>query len=141
MENLGYLGEILQTQGQLADPTQLYTFIVSYSHLNYPWLNFGNDMYFLMGLFCVLIIKSGFLFMWSSQPSIMTEVTIMLYDYFKSNPGVKDLPWSGIEPQSPSPCPVAIAMSYNVSREEENVGWKGSQIFSILESALQNYIH
>jgi len=27
----------------------------------------------------------------------------MLYDYFKTNPGVKDLPGPGIEPQPPSP--------------------------------------
>jgi len=37
----------------------------------------------------------------------------MLDDYFKTNPGVKDLPWPGIEPQSPSPLPVVIALSYN----------------------------
>jgi len=34
-------------------------------------------------------------------------------DYFKTNPGVKDMPKPGIEPQSPSPQPVVIAMSYN----------------------------
>jgi len=37
----------------------------------------------------------------------------MLDDYFETNAGVKDLPRRGIEPQSPSPQPVAIAMSYN----------------------------
>jgi len=37
----------------------------------------------------------------------------MLDDYFKTNPGVKYLPWLGIEPQSHSPQPVVIAMSYN----------------------------
>jgi len=41
--------------------------------------------------------------MWSAQPSILTMVTIMLDDYLKTNPGVKDLPWPGIEPQTPSP--------------------------------------
>jgi len=30
-----------------------------------------------------------------------------------TNPGVKDLPLPGIDPQSPSPQPVVIAMSYN----------------------------
>jgi len=42
-------------------------------------------------------------------------ITWWLYlkdDYFKTNPGVKDLPWSEIEPVSPSPQPVVIAMSY-----------------------------
>jgi len=68
---------------------------------------------FLMWLFCVLIIKSGFLFIWSSQPSILTEVTIMLDDYFKTFAEVKYLIWLGIEPQSPSPQPVVIAMIYN----------------------------
>jgi len=31
----------------------------------------------------------------------------MLDDYLKTNPGVKDLPRPGIEPQSPSPQPKA----------------------------------
>jgi len=39
-----------------------YTIIVSCSHLNYPWLNFGNSDVIIL---CFLIIKSGFLFMWS----------------------------------------------------------------------------
>jgi len=43
--------------------------------------------------------------MWSAQPSILTKVTIMLDDYLIVNPGVKDLPWLGIEPQSPSQMP------------------------------------
>jgi len=43
----------------------------------------------------------------------ITEVTIMLDDYFRTNLGVKDLPQRGIEPQSPSPQPVVLAMSYN----------------------------
>jgi len=30
-------------------------------------------------------------------------ITIMLYDYLKTNFGVKDLPWPGIEPQPLSP--------------------------------------
>jgi len=37
----------------------------------------------------------------------------MFEDYFKANPGVKDLPSPEIEPQSPSPQLVVIAMSYN----------------------------
>jgi len=32
-------------------------------------------------------------------------------DYFKTIPGVKDLPWLGIEPQSPSSQPVVMVMS------------------------------
>jgi len=35
----------------------------------------------------------------------------MLHDYFKTNPGLKVLPWRRIEPQFPSP--VVIVMSYN----------------------------
>jgi len=76
---------------------------VSYSHLNYPWLNFGNDI-FWCNYFMFLIIKSGFLCVWSTQPSILTEVTIMLDDYFKTKPGVKDLPWPGIKPHSTATC-------------------------------------
>jgi len=61
-----------------------------------------------------VIIESGFLFAWSAQPSISaTEVTIILDDYFKTNPGVKDLPRLGIKPLSPSPKPVVTAMSYS----------------------------
>jgi len=89
-----------------------YIIIVSCSHMNYPWFNFGNDV-FRCNYFMFLIIKSGFLFMWSAQPSILTVVIIMLDDYFKTNPGVNNLPWPGIEPQSPSPQPVVVAMSYN----------------------------
>jgi len=37
----------------------------------------------------------------------------MLDDYFMTHPGIKDLPWPGIEPQSPSPQPAVIAMSYS----------------------------
>jgi len=37
----------------------------------------------------------------------------MLDDYFKTNPGGKVLPWTRIEPQSPSLQPVVIVMSYN----------------------------
>jgi len=37
----------------------------------------------------------------------------MLEDYFKTNPGVKDLPRSGIEPQSPSPQTNVMTMSYD----------------------------
>jgi len=40
--------------------------------------------------------------MWSAQPNILTEVTIMLDGNVETNPGVKDLPWLWIEPQSPS---------------------------------------
>jgi len=36
-----------------------FTIIVSCNHLNNPWLNFGNGIFSY-----VLIIKSGFLFMW-----------------------------------------------------------------------------
>jgi len=78
---------------QVLDLTTIpYAVIVSYSHLNYPWLNF--DVIILL----FLIIKSGFMFMWSAQPSILTVVTVMLDDYLQPNPGVKDLPWVGIEP-------------------------------------------
>jgi len=38
-----------------------------------------------------------------AQPSILTVVTIILDDYLKTNPGVKDLPQLGIEPQPPNP--------------------------------------
>jgi len=41
-----------------------------------------------------LIIKSG-------NPDFV--ITIMLDDYLKTNPGVKDLPRPGIEPQPPNP--------------------------------------
>jgi len=51
--------------------------------------------------------------MWSAQPSILTIVTIIYDDYFKANPGVKDLPGPGIEPQSPSPQALVIAISFN----------------------------
>jgi len=34
-------------------------------------------------------------------------------DYFKTDPGINNLPWPGIEPQSPRPQTVVIAMSYN----------------------------
>jgi len=51
--------------------------------------------------------------MWSAQPLILTVVAIILDDYFKTNPGIKDLPWLGIEPQSPSTQIVVRAMSYN----------------------------
>jgi len=37
----------------------------------------------------------------------------MLDDYFKANPGVKDLPSLGIEPWPSDPQSVVIAMSYN----------------------------
>jgi len=50
-----------------------------------------------------LIIKSGILFTWSAQPSILTVATIILDDYLKTNPGVKDLPRPGIKPQPHSP--------------------------------------
>jgi len=48
--------------------------------------------------------------MWSAQPSILTVVTIMLDDYLKTNPGVKDLPRPVIEPQSPNPQSDAITI-------------------------------
>jgi len=37
----------------------------------------------------------------------------MLVDYTKANIEIKDLPRLGIEPQSPDPQPVDMAMSYN----------------------------
>jgi len=40
----------------------------------------------------------------------------MFNDYFKTNPGVKDLPLPWIEPQSPSPQPVVKAMSHEDPR-------------------------
>jgi len=39
--------------------------------------------------------------MQSAQPSILIVVTIMLDDYFKTNPGVKDLPDRGLNPSLP----------------------------------------
>jgi len=41
------------------------------------------------------------LFQRSAESSILTEVSIMLGDYFKTHPGVKGLPWLGIEPLPP----------------------------------------
>jgi len=60
-------------------------------------------VYFRYNHFVLLITNYDFLFMWSAQPSFLTEVTMMLDYNFKTNPGVKDLPRPGIEPQSPSP--------------------------------------
>jgi len=60
-----------------------------------------------------MYLFSVFLFIWSAQPSILTELTIMSDDYFQTNPGVKDLPWLGIEPQSLSPQPVVMTISYD----------------------------
>jgi len=51
--------------------------------------------------------------MWFAQSSILTMVTIILDYYFKLNPGVKDLPQPGMEPQSPSPQPGVLATSYD----------------------------
>jgi len=50
-----------------------YTIIVSYSHLNYPVM-IVSDVIILY----YSIIKSGFLFMLSAQPSILNEVNVML---------------------------------------------------------------
>jgi len=62
--------------------TITHTVIVSYSHWNYPWLNFGNIYgIFWSNYFVFLMLKSWFLFMRSAQPSFLTEVTIMLGDY------------------------------------------------------------
>jgi len=61
-----------------------------YSHMNYPWLNFWEWYFLICNYFVFLIILSGSLFIRSAQPPILTEVTIMLDDYFKANPGVKD---------------------------------------------------
>jgi len=46
----------------------------------------------------------------SVQPSILTMITIILDDYLKANPGVKDLPQPGIEPQPPTPLSDAITL-------------------------------
>jgi len=52
-------------------------------------------------IFCFQF-KSGFLFMWSAQPSILTEVTITLDDCFKTNPGGQRIalsePWATMTP-------------------------------------------
>jgi len=40
---------------------------------------------------------------------ILTMLTIMLDDYLKTNPGVKDLPWQEVEPRQA----VIIAVSSN----------------------------
>jgi len=45
-----------------------------------------------------------------SMVMILTETTIMLDDYFKTNPGVKDLPRLGIQPQPSSPQSDAITI-------------------------------
>jgi len=63
-------------------------------------------------IFVFLIMKSGF-FVHVICKTINPEYGNVKDDYFKTNPGVKDLSWTGIEPQSPSPQPVVIAMSYN----------------------------
>jgi len=61
--------------------------------------------------FLFLIIKSDFfVHVRSAQPSILTEVTIMLDDYFKTNPGFKYLPRLEIEPQPPGPLSDAITI-------------------------------
>jgi len=49
-----------------------YTIIASYSHLNYPWLNFGNGILFWCNYFVFLTIKLGFLFKRSSIPTVVT---------------------------------------------------------------------
>jgi len=82
-----------------------------------------------------LLIKSGFLFMWP----VLTEVTIMLDNCFKANPGDEDLPWPGIEPQSPSPQPVVIALSYNVAIRVSRTGFN-SHLKGIKLSALSAYL-
>jgi len=43
-------------------------------------LSFSNDILWL-NYFVILITKPGFLFLWSAQPSILTNVAIMLDDY------------------------------------------------------------
>jgi len=75
-----------------------------------------GKVFFWCNYFVFLMIKLGFLFMWSAFCTTIDPdccSTIMLDDYFKTNPGVKDLPWPGIESQSPSPQPVVMAMSYD----------------------------
>jgi len=58
-----------------------------------------------------LIIKSGFfVHVIAAQSSILTEVTIMLDDYLKTNPGVKDFARPGIELQPPNPQSDAITI-------------------------------
>jgi len=44
----------------------------------------------------------------------------MLDDYFEANPGFKDLKWPEIEPQSCSPQPVTIVMSYSNPNVNQN---------------------
>jgi len=56
---------------------------------------------FWCNYFVFSIIKSDFLCVWSAQPSILTVVTIILDDYLKTNPWVKDYPWPGIKLQPP----------------------------------------
>jgi len=65
--------------------------------------------------------------MWSAQQS--TEVTILLDDYFKTNPGVKDLPWLGIEPRSPSPQSRQLQWPHNEANQwmkSHLIRWKGN---------------
>jgi len=47
-------------------------------------------------------------------------VTIILDDYLKTNPGVKDLPWPGIEPQPPSPQSDALTIKPWRPHDDDN---------------------
>jgi len=67
-----------------------------------------------------LTIKSGFLFMWSAQPSILIAVTIMIILR-----QILALPWPGIEPQSPSPQQLAT----KTAREGNNALHSADDIF------------
>jgi len=51
--------------------------------------------------------------MWSAHP----KVIFLFDDYFKANPGIKDLPQTGIESRTPSPQSDVIAI-----RHKEQIG-------------------
>jgi len=80
-----------------------FTVFVSNSHLIYPRLNFENDIFWC----------NYFVFFKNSIRFFIQLLCTTFNDYFKTNPGVKDLPWPGIEPQSHSPQQVVIAMRFN----------------------------
>jgi len=112
-----------------------YTGYVSLQSSELSLFKFWERTFSDVLILCLSVIQSGFLFMWSAQSSILTAVTIILDYYFEANPGVKNLPWPGIEPQSPSPQSVVIAMSYDDPRED-NLKWP-TQLRR--ESMLLNY--
>jgi len=56
-------------------------------------VKFWEWYFFRCNYFVVLVIISGFfVHVIPAQPSILTVVTIILDDYLKTNPGVKDWP-------------------------------------------------